>query len=224
MSRHRQPQVLEIEPPSELHFKGPFSEVVTSHLKLTNPSSQRVCFKVKTTAPRRYCVRPNSGFVEPSGHVNVSVMLQPMDSDSQDKGKHKFMVQSMFAPEKVDDVEKLWQDADQADLMDSKLRCVFEEENENKNQSSSEAPPSIVPASVQQSLQAPDLQAELKSIMEECKRLQSENAKLKQLYDEAKSKPSPASSENNKIQKNQQFTLFIILAFIMGVLLGYILL
>ena len=51
---------------------GPFNEVVTTHLFLTNPSEQRVCFKVKTTAPRRYCVRPNSGFIEPSNKVDVS--------------------------------------------------------------------------------------------------------------------------------------------------------
>ena len=35
-------------------------------------------------------------------------MLQPLDGDSQtDRGKHKFMVQSMYAPETVDDVDKL---------------------------------------------------------------------------------------------------------------------
>ena len=45
---------------------GPFTEVVTSHLKITNPSNDRVCFKVKTTAPRQYCVRPNSGLLGPS--------------------------------------------------------------------------------------------------------------------------------------------------------------
>jgi len=34
-------------------------------------------------------------------------MLQPMDPDAHDKGKHKFMVQSMFAPAGVDDIEKM---------------------------------------------------------------------------------------------------------------------
>lgn len=53
-------------------FTGPFNDVVTTHLILSNPSDRRVCFKVKTTAPRRYCVRPNSGFIDPSGQVDVS--------------------------------------------------------------------------------------------------------------------------------------------------------
>ena len=47
-------------------------DVVTSHLKLRNPSDKRVCFKVKTTAPKRYCVRPNSGFVNAGEEVDVS--------------------------------------------------------------------------------------------------------------------------------------------------------
>ena len=79
---------------------GPFNDVVTSHLKLSNPSDRRVCFKVKTTAPKRYCVRPNNGLIEPHSNTTIAVMLQPVDLDNlNDKNKHKFMVQSMFAPE-----------------------------------------------------------------------------------------------------------------------------
>ena len=54
---------------------------------------------MKTTAPRRYCVRPNSGIVDPNGSVSVAVMLQPFDYDPNEKNKHKFMVQTLFAPE-----------------------------------------------------------------------------------------------------------------------------
>jgi len=53
-------------------FSGPFSTIVASQLKLTNPSGKRIAFKVKTTAPKRYCVRPNSGLIEPSDEVTVS--------------------------------------------------------------------------------------------------------------------------------------------------------
>lgn len=80
-------------------FLGPFNDVVTSHLRLTNPSDRRVCFKVKTTAPRKYCVRPNNGIIEPHATATIAVMLQPTDKIENDKNKHKFMVQSMFAPD-----------------------------------------------------------------------------------------------------------------------------
>lgn len=55
-----------------LNFAGPFTDVVTTNLKLRNPSDRKVCFKVKTTAPRRYCVRPNSGIIDPGLTVTVS--------------------------------------------------------------------------------------------------------------------------------------------------------
>lgn len=51
---------------------GPFTDVVITNLKLKNPSDKKVCFKVKTTAPRRYCVRPNSGAIEAGATVIIS--------------------------------------------------------------------------------------------------------------------------------------------------------
>jgi hypothetical protein len=118
-------QILIIEPPMELSFKGPFTQPVTSGMKLKNPSDKSVCFKIKTTAPRRYCVKPNSGSIEPHGEMAVAVSLQPFDYDPTDKNKHKFMVQSMFAPDGEFNQDQLWKEADSNELMDSKLRCVF---------------------------------------------------------------------------------------------------
>ncbi|XP_026555184.1 vesicle-associated membrane protein-associated protein A isoform X1 [Pseudonaja textilis] len=124
-------QILVLDPPTDLKFKGPFTDVVITNLKLRNPSDRKVCFKVKTTAPRRYCVRPNSGIIDPGTSVTVSVMLQPFDYDPNEKSKHKFMVQTIFAPANITDMEAVWKDAKSEELMDSKLRCVFEMPNEN---------------------------------------------------------------------------------------------
>nr|XP_046177282.1 vesicle-associated membrane protein-associated protein A-like [Oncorhynchus gorbuscha] len=124
-------QILVLDPPCDLRFKGPFTEVVTTNLKLKNPSDRRVCFKVKTTAPKRYCVRPNSGIIDVGATVTISVMLQPFDYDPNEKSKHKFMVQSIFAPPNVAEMDAMWKDVKPHDLMDSKLRCVFDLPSEN---------------------------------------------------------------------------------------------
>ncbi|XP_049756266.1 vesicle-associated membrane protein-associated protein A isoform X1 [Loxodonta africana] len=129
MAKHE--QILVLDPPTDLKFKGPFTDVVTTNLKLRNPSDRKVCFKVKTTAPRRYCVRPNSGIIDPGLTVTVSVMLQPFDYDPNEKSKHKFMVQTIFAPPNTSDMDAVWKEAKPDELMDSKLRCVFEMPNEN---------------------------------------------------------------------------------------------
>lgn len=122
-------QVLELDPSTDLEFKGPFSDVVTSHLHLRNPTNDIVIFKVKTTAPRQYCVRPNSGVLNPQEDATISVMLQPFDPNSADKNKHKFMVQTMFAPPdfQQEQLDIVWKSAPKSKLMDSKLRCVFVE-------------------------------------------------------------------------------------------------
>lgn len=123
-------QVLKIEPDNELVFRGPFKDVVTTILKLTNPTEKKVCFKVKTTAPKRYCVRPNCGIIEPEESVNVAVMLQPFDyKDPSENKRHKFLVQSIIPTEeiKASEVEGLWKNLPENYLvMDSKLKCVFE--------------------------------------------------------------------------------------------------
>ncbi len=61
---------------SFFHFKnsGPFNAVQSSTIHLTNPSDDKVTFKVKTTVPKRYCVRPSCGIVEPSQSVDVTGM------------------------------------------------------------------------------------------------------------------------------------------------------
>ncbi|XP_034551568.1 vesicle-associated membrane protein-associated protein B/C-like isoform X2 [Notolabrus celidotus] len=168
----RQEQVLVLEPQHELKFRGPFTDVVTATLKLTNPTDRNVCFKVKTTAPRRYCVRPNSGIIDAGGFINVSVMLQPFDYDPNEKSKHKFMVQSMLAPFDMVDMEGVWKEAKPEELMDSKLRCAFEMPLENDKTTEH----SVLPKSASASLD----DAEVKKIMEECKRLQMEVQRLRE--------------------------------------------
>merc|ERR1712098_469920 len=67
----------------------------------------------------------NSGVVDPHKEVAIAVSLQPFEYDPAEKNKHKFMVQSMFAPDGEINQDTLWKEIDQNDLMDSKLRCVF---------------------------------------------------------------------------------------------------
>uniref|UniRef100_A0A4W5QMI4 Vesicle-associated membrane protein-associated protein A n=1 Tax=Hucho hucho TaxID=62062 RepID=A0A4W5QMI4_9TELE len=179
-------------PPS---CSSPFTEVVTTNLKLKNPSDRKVCFKVKTTAPRRYCVRPNSGMIESGATVTVSVMLQPFEYDPNEKSKHKFMVQTIFAPSTATDMDAVWKDAKPDDLMDSKLKCVFELPSENDKMNdvdatktgpvlNSKADGTSAPRPSSASMD----DSEIKKLMAECKRLQYDVGKLsdenRQLKDE----------------------------------------
>lgn len=119
-------QLLIIEPAHELKFVGPFCTAVSSFMRLTNPTDHVILFKIKTTAPKKYCVRPNCGVLEPKDTIEITIVLQPFIFEAAEKNKHKFMVQSMIMPEGDVQIDAVWKDCNPANLMDSKLRCVFE--------------------------------------------------------------------------------------------------
>ena len=50
---------------------GLFTDPLPVELKLINPSRKRLSFKIKTTAPRAYTVRPNSGIVPQNDKTTV---------------------------------------------------------------------------------------------------------------------------------------------------------
>lgn len=218
-------QILKLTPDGELRFRGPFTDVVTAELKLSNPSEKRVCFKVKTTAPKRYCVRPNSGIIEPNQSVSVAVMLQPFDYDPQEKNKHKFMVQTMFAPDgPIESQEQLWKEATPDMLMDSKLKCVFEMPAD----SSSQAP--VVKASIVDS-ESGKKDDDYQRLQAEIKRLTEDNAKLKEsevrlrkvaISDTVSSSPTSSSGSAPAPQAvpNLPPIVYLIIAFILGLIIG----
>ncbi|KAG7472858.1 hypothetical protein MATL_G00113630 [Megalops atlanticus] len=245
----RQEQVLLLDPPHELKFRGPFTDVVTTTLKLANPTDRNVCFKVKTTAPRRYCVRPNSGVIDAGTSINVSVMLQPFDYDPNEKSKHKFMVQSMLAPNDMTDMEAVWKEVKPEELMDTKLRCVFEMPSENEKPHDIETnkvhAASVLKsesASLAKSASSSLDDSEVKKIMEEFKRLQTEVQRLREENKQMReddglrmrksapvSSPQPASSSSSvSVMRDEgpgtRILALSVLFFVIGVIIGKLLL
>lgn len=131
MAVRKKEQVLTMIPSDQITFKPPFDSVSDSSLKLSNPSDKFVAFKIKTTAPQRYCVRPNAGTIPPGDEAEIKVMLQPGQIDE----RHKFMVQSIFVPANYAEVEtkderkefvaELWKAPAENPVMSSKLICNF---------------------------------------------------------------------------------------------------
>lgn len=64
-------------------------------MTFTNPGKERVAFKVKTTSPKKYCVRPSSGFVEAGTSRVVEVILQAQKEmpPNLTECRDKFLVQ-----------------------------------------------------------------------------------------------------------------------------------
>ncbi|GBE85055.1 VAMP-associated protein [Sparassis latifolia] len=117
-----------LNPSNSLGFNRPLTEHVKRSLSISNHNAQPVAFKVKTTAPKLYCVRPNSGRVEPGGTVEVQVMLQAMKQDPPlaAKCKDKFLIQSTtITPEKETmPLQDMFNDATE-DVHSQKIRVVY---------------------------------------------------------------------------------------------------
>ncbi|KAI1331907.1 VAMP-associated protein [Xylariaceae sp. FL0255] len=115
--------------PQELGFHRPFTVEVLENLKIRNPNTHPVAFKVKTTAPKQYCVRPNSGRVEPGKEVEVQVILQAMKAEPAPgtKCRDKFLVQSVAitGDKEFDNLASIWDTIDKSSIQEKKIRVVF---------------------------------------------------------------------------------------------------
>lgn len=90
-------ELLSIEP-QELQFPFELRKQISCSLQLSNKTDDYVAFKVKTTNPKKYCVRPNTGVVMPRSTCDVIVTMQAQRETPQDmQCKDKFLLQSAIA-------------------------------------------------------------------------------------------------------------------------------
>lgn len=128
-----QPQ-LTVHPESELRFQ---ISSPRQSITLTNVSVVSLAFKVKTTAPRHFSVRPSAGTLAPGANCVVQVLLQIKDAaDVEYSRKDKFLIQSVqIPPEIMKDPElnaritELWAHAEASKnngiMAQTKLRCIL---------------------------------------------------------------------------------------------------
>lgn len=90
-------ELLSVEP-QELEFSFELRKQISCSMQLTNKTNNHVAFKVKTTNPKKYCVRPNTGVVLPHSTCDVIVTMQAQKEAPPDmQCKDKFLLQSAVA-------------------------------------------------------------------------------------------------------------------------------
>ncbi|EFJ27732.1 hypothetical protein SELMODRAFT_147661 [Selaginella moellendorffii] len=114
--------------PGELRFPFELKKQISCSLRLVNNTDDSIAFKVKTTSPKKYCVRPNTGIVPARGSTDVTVTMQaqkeaPLDMQCKDK----FLVQTIVVPAEttVKDVPEMFNKDSGHDIHDTKLRVVL---------------------------------------------------------------------------------------------------
>ncbi|CAJ1943258.1 unnamed protein product [Sphenostylis stenocarpa] len=115
--------------PDELRFQVELDKQTYCDLKVLNNTEHYVAFKVKTTSPKKYFVRPNTGVVHPWDSCIIRVTLQALQEYPPDmQCKDKFLLQSTVVNPNtdVDDLppDTFTKDSEKS-IEDLKLRVVY---------------------------------------------------------------------------------------------------
>ncbi|XP_012573547.1 vesicle-associated protein 2-2-like isoform X2 [Cicer arietinum] len=91
-------EFLQIDP-TELRFVFELKKQSSCLIQLANKVDQYIAFKVKTTSPKKYCVRPNIGIIKPKGKCDFTVTMQAQQTAPPNMHcKDKFLIQSTVVP------------------------------------------------------------------------------------------------------------------------------
>lgn len=89
------PRLVILNPPKELEFDLKRQDSSEQKLTITNVHDGAISFKVKTTAPKAYLVRPSNDVLKKGQSVDIQILLQP--SVGRD-APHRFLVQAVALP------------------------------------------------------------------------------------------------------------------------------
>ncbi|XP_049293664.1 motile sperm domain-containing protein 2-like isoform X1 [Anopheles funestus] len=124
-------EMLRITPQHTITFSKNGSEFVGT-VKITNVVSEEVSYKVKTTAPEKFRVRPSTGFLPPTASVTINVMLQH-GQQIHTINREKFLVMCIALPNENStnppDLTELWKNisAKDASVELHRLKCNIDE-------------------------------------------------------------------------------------------------
>lgn len=98
------------------------SESQPQSIRMLNQRDVQIAYKVKTTAPEHYRVKPTVGLIEPGQFVEVSVQLTP--GSAVTASRDRFLVQSTLITNPVKgDVSEFWRTVEQGKVLEHRLRC-----------------------------------------------------------------------------------------------------
>ncbi|XP_049382296.1 vesicle-associated protein 1-1-like [Solanum stenotomum] len=115
--------------PRELKFIFEPKKQSSCTIRLINKSQNHVAFKVKTTSPKKYCVRPNTGIIKPRASCDFTVTMQAQKAPPPDMAcKDKFLVQcTVVAEETVEEdiTSAMFSKDDGKYVQENKMRVIL---------------------------------------------------------------------------------------------------
>ncbi|KAK9275798.1 hypothetical protein L1049_023068 [Liquidambar formosana] len=198
--------------PEELKFQFELERQSYCDLKVANNTEHYVAFKVKTTSPKKYFVRPNTGVIHPWDSCIIRVTLQAQREYPPDmQCKDKFLLQSTIVPPNTD-LDELPPDTFNKDsgktMEECKLRVVYTSPGSAHGNSEDEA--------LKSSKGSPDSDSALQCLKDERDAVIRQTQQLQQELELLKRR------RQRKSDPGFSFTFALFVAFI-GIMVGILL-
>ena len=125
-----------LHPAAELLFELlPDTSTVNATLRIKNAVGEKVAFKVQTTVPEAYLVRPSVGILA-AGEVS-EVVITLKTGKLHPTQRHKFSVLAVKTDlEAFDSLSSLWTQPPKPTLQTAVLRVVFQQPDQRESRSS----------------------------------------------------------------------------------------
>ncbi|XP_022733847.1 vesicle-associated protein 1-2-like [Durio zibethinus] len=234
-------ELLSIEP-EELQFPFELRKQISCSLNLSNKTDNYVAFKVKTTNPKKYCVRPNTGVVLPRSTCNVIVTMQAQKEALPDmQCKDKFLLQSVVASPGAtpkDITPEMFNKESGHHVEECKLRVVYVAPPQPPSpvrEGSQEGSSPGASFSDNGSLNAAEFASESRPHVERHER-QDNSSDARSLISKLTEEKNSAIQQNNKLQQELELMrreakrnpsgfafIYVFLVALIGIILGYLL-
>jgi len=106
------PDLIDVQP-KKIPIDVKLGDDISINLVLTNISNSLVAFKIKTTAPERYLVRPTQGYltIKETKRSIINLTKKPSFESAQNF-KDKFLIQTVPIREAPNDLSEMWKEVE----------------------------------------------------------------------------------------------------------------
>lgn len=127
-------EMLRLSPSNLIIFKNE-NEEISGHFVITNMDESTISFKIRTTSPEKFRVRPSSGALVSGGTQTIVIVVQP-GVQLRNVTKDMFLVMCVNIP-KLDltqkEISDIWSNSTGCKVDEYRLKCQFPVKDLPKN-------------------------------------------------------------------------------------------
>ncbi|CAD8121445.1 unnamed protein product [Paramecium sonneborni] len=221
-------EFIEIEPKQYLEFDAEENKFAHAQLSLKNLTQQDVTFKIKTTTPTLFQVKPSLGLINPNQTQIIEISTsQPIKSDA--KFDPKFQVNASLIDFQDQDLNQFWKNRDQSTIQSQQIKSRIKHNVQQDVQSHQQVPDSKILESTINNSQQQDSKM-FKSVIEsktekddQIKLYKDQYEKLQQEYQDFRKKIELETQQaQSRKEKNNMSFFQLLLAVVIALIAGYL--